>query len=131
MLIATIIFIYFPKNIITLSVNINPLSNNTLIDHATLFLFMTGILQLSENFRLITTGALRALKDTKISMYINLITFWLIAFPSVYLLAFTFNVGAIGVWLGLIVGLSIGALTLMLRFKYTLKYISLERLITR
>ena len=131
MLMATIIFIYFPNNIITFSVDINSLSNNALINHTTLFLFMIGILQLSENFRLITTGALRALKDTKASMYINLITFWLIAFPSAYLLAFAFNLGAIGIWLGLIVGLSIGALTLVFRFKYTLKYINLERLITR
>ena len=131
MLTATIIYIYFPNSIIALGIDINSLQNNTIVKYTTLFLLLAGILQLSECFRLISTGALRALKDTKMSMYINLITFWLMALPSAYLLAFVFKTGAIGIWLGLIISLSIGALILWLRFKYVLKHINLESLIIR
>ena len=131
MLTATIIYICFPNSIITLGIDINSLQNNTIVKYITMFLLLAGILQLSECFRLIGTGALRALKDTKMSMYINLITFWLIALPGAYLLAFVFKIGAIGVWLGLIIGLSVGALALWLRFKYVLKHVDLESLIIK
>ncbi|EKE00545.1 MAG: hypothetical protein ACD_21C00331G0011 [uncultured bacterium] len=131
MLVVTIIYICFPSNIIALGIDVNSLQNQTLVKYTTLFLLLAGILQLSECFRLISTGALRALKDTKMSMYINLFTFGLMALPSAYLLAFTLNIGAVGIWLGLIISLSIGAIILWLRFKYVVKHTNLKSLITK
>ncbi len=43
-------------------------------------------------------------------------SFWIIGFVVAYMLAFTFNLGAIGVWIGLSLGLAVYAILLVWRF---------------
>jgi multidrug resistance protein, MATE family len=130
MLLATIIYIYFPNSIINLGIDTKSLQNNLIVKYIRWFLLLAGIVQLSECFRLISTGALRALKDTRTTMYINLIIFGL-ALSIAYLLAFVFKFGAIGVWLGLIIALFVGAFILCLRFECLVKHTDFGKLITK
>jgi multidrug resistance protein, MATE family len=130
MLAVTTVYIFFPSSIIALGIDIHLPQNKELVTYAIWFLLLAGLLQLTECFRLIIAGALRALKDARITMYITLITFWS-AFPIGYLLAFLFDLGAIGIWLGLVISFSIGAIILWLRFKYIIKCTNLKSLITK
>jgi MATE family multidrug resistance protein len=59
---------------------------------------------------------LRGLNDTRIPMLFAAICFWLIGFSACYGLGFPLGLGAVGVWIGLSIGLIVYALLLVWRF---------------
>ena len=71
---------------------------------------------IADGVQTIAAGALRGLNDTRIPLLFSAICFWLIGFPACYGLAFPLGLGAIGVWIGLSLGLALYALLLVLRF---------------
>ena len=131
MLILLAIYITFASPIISLSVNVHDMKNQNLVNYSISFLTLAGILQLIDNFRLIITGILRGLKDTKITMYITLGTFWLIALPFSYLFAFILKKQATGIWWGLIFGFAITAILLFMRFEKFCNKVDLTSLIIK
>ncbi|MFN1835836.1 MATE family efflux transporter [Balneola sp. MJW-20] len=78
--------------------------------------FMAGIFQISDGLQVGGFGALRGLKDTRVPMYVNFVAYWVIGFPTGYLLCYNFGFGPIGLWTGLIAGLTVAALLHNLRF---------------
>lgn len=87
------------------------------VELATGFLVMAGIFQVSDGIQVLAIGALRGMKDTMRPMVTNLISYWLIGIPSGYLLAFEAGLEGIGLWWGLVIGLSIAAVMHTLRFR--------------
>ncbi|HEY4136663.1 MAG TPA: MATE family efflux transporter [Alphaproteobacteria bacterium] len=81
-------------------------------------LAVAGIFQMFDGAQAVAAGALRGMKDTRMPLVIALVGYWLIAFPLGVTLAFPFKVGAIGIWMGLAVGLAIAAVLLTLRFDW-------------
>jgi len=131
MLLFSIIYIFFPRLVISLDINIHAPHLQELVKEASTFLAMAGILILVDCFRLISLGALRGLKDTKIPVLISLFGFWCIAFPCAYLLAFRFKFGGVGMWWGLIIGLFIAGVILFMRFNRLVKSVDLVALVTK
>ncbi|KAA6431961.1 MATE family efflux transporter [Rufibacter glacialis] len=84
---------------------------------ASKLLIIAAIFQLSDGVQVVGLGALRGLEDVKIPSMISLFSYWLIALPLGYMLGFWAGLGAIGVWLGLLTGLTFAAVLLFLRFK--------------
>lgn len=80
------------------------------------FLVVAALFQIFDGIQGIGIGLLRGLTDVKIPMLINFIAYWLISLPVGYLLAFTYELDGIGIWLGLLFGLVVAALALCLRF---------------
>lgn len=71
--------------------------------------------QLMDAWQISAAGCLRGMQDTKGPMWITMIAYWVIAFPvGVYLSRFG-DMGAAGVWVGLIVGLSVACVLLLAR----------------
>ncbi|NEM97806.1 MATE family efflux transporter [Pontibacter burrus] len=83
---------------------------------STLLLF-AALFQISDGVQVVGLGALRGLEDVRIPGLISLVAYWVIGLPVGYLLAFKLGFGVSGVWMGLVIGLSIAALLLFLRFK--------------
>lgn len=79
-------------------------------------LLFAAMFQLSDGIQVCTAGALRGFQDTTIPMLINLVAYWGIGLPLAAYLAFSKHLGASGLWLGLISGLTVAALLLVLRF---------------
>ena len=79
-------------------------------------LLYAGIFQLSDGTQVAGVGILRGYKDTKIPMFFNLISYWIIALPFGYILGFIFQLGAKGMWIGMIVGLTAAAIFHTFRF---------------
>jgi MATE family multidrug resistance protein len=61
-------------------------------------------------------GALRGIADVKVPMLLALAFYWIIAIPVGYSIAFIFRLGAVGIWMGLALGLFLAAIVLTLRF---------------
>lgn len=79
-------------------------------------LIVGAFFQLSDGVQVVTAGALRGLQDVKIPSLLIFIAYWVIALPLGYLLAFPLELEAIGVWIGLFLGLTITATAMVVRF---------------
>ncbi len=79
-------------------------------------LAMAALFQLVDGAQVIALGLLRGVQDTKVPMIIAAFSYWGIGMPCSYVLGFVADMGAIGVWLGLVIGLAVAAVLLMIRF---------------
>ncbi|WP_406741459.1 MATE family efflux transporter [Acinetobacter shaoyimingii] len=82
--------------------------------------------QLMDAWQISAAGCLRGMQDTKGPMWITMLAYWVIAFPvGVYLSRYT-EMGAAGIWVGLIVGLGVACLLLILRLYSNNKKLALK-----
>lgn len=93
------------------------IDNQEVINMAASLLLIAALFQLSDGIQVVGLGTLRALEDVKIPMFITLIAYWVIGIPGGYVLAFYFNLGVQGVWWGLLIGLTVSAVFISIRFQ--------------
>ncbi|MGD9265554.1 MAG: MATE family efflux transporter, partial [Lysobacterales bacterium] len=79
-------------------------------------LFFSAIFQYSDGIQICAAGALRGLKDTLVPMYINILSYLVIGMSLGYYLTFNREMGPSGMWIGMIAGLTFGAVLLSTRF---------------
>lgn len=84
---------------------------------AAYLLLFAALFQISDSVQVISAGLLRGVKDVKVPTYFIALAYWVIGIPVGYLLTFYFKMGAAGIWMGFIIGLSCSAVFLSLRFK--------------
>ncbi|MBS4209853.1 MATE family efflux transporter [Bacillus sp. FJAT-50079] len=85
------------------------------------FLLFAVFFQLSDAVQAPIQGALRGYKDVNVTFIMALISFWIIGLPVGFVLANYTELGPYGYWLGLIIGLAVGAITLSLRLRFIQK----------
>lgn len=86
------------------------------IQLASKLLIIAALFQLSDGIQVTTLGILRGIQDVKIPSYITFISYWVITIPLGYFLCVTLNMGALGMWIALGLGLTISAILLVSRF---------------
>jgi len=87
------------------------------VAQAATLLAIAAAFQVSDGLQVVGLGALRGLEDVKVPSVVALLAYWAIALPLGYGLGFGLKLGAPGVWLGLLTGLSTVAVVLLLRFR--------------
>lgn len=92
--------------------------NLAVIQLAQNFLFYAIFYQLSDAFGAPIQGILRGHKDVNVTLLMAFVSYWIIGLPSGYLIANYTNFGPYGYWLGLIIGLAVGAVSLFSRLVY-------------
>ena len=97
------------------------LENQEVIAISAQLLIVAAFFQISDGIQVVVLGALRGLQDVKIPMYITFVAYWLIGFPVSIYLGLQTDLKAVGVWIGLLAGLTAAALFLYLRFNYLTK----------
>jgi multidrug resistance protein, MATE family len=95
--------------------------NPEVVELAALLLLFAAVFQVSDSTQAIGAGLLRGIKDVKVPTYLVAIAYWVVGLPVGYLLAFNFKMGAAGMWLGFIVGLSLASVFLSWRFLNKMK----------
>lgn len=88
---------------------------------ASQLLIIAAIFQLSDGLQVTILGALRGMQDVKIPTLICFIAYWIIGFPISYYTGKADVLGNIGIWLGLLAGLTASAIMLFFRFNYLTK----------
>jgi MATE family multidrug resistance protein len=111
-LFATIIIIM--KNILPSYYN----SDSEVISYASSLLLLAAAFQLFDGLQASSIGALRGLTDVKIPLVVSIFSYWIFAIPAAWLLGFYFNMGVIGVWIGLTIGLVIIGTSMLYRFHF-------------
>ena len=87
----------------------------TVIQLTIQFFVFAALFQLSDAIQAPVQGSLRGYKDVNVTFIMAIISYWVIGLPVGYLLSKFTDFGPFGYWIGLIVGLTAGAITLSAR----------------
>ncbi|MGY2131998.1 MATE family efflux transporter [Hymenobacter sp. HD11105] len=87
------------------------------VGQAATLLLIAALFQVSDGLQVVGLGALRGLEDVKVPSLVALLSYWAVALPLGYWLGFKFQMGAVGIWIGLLTGLTLVAGLLLWRFR--------------
>ena len=123
--IFALLFVIFHKALPELYVDLddpaNAMDTAEVVKIAATLLLASAVFQISDSLQVIALGALRGLQDVKIPTIITFVSYWVIGFPISYYLGKEDAYGSLGIWLGLLAGLSAAALLLFIRFHFLTK----------
>lgn len=117
MVIVAFCYWFFPSYLISIDFDIHKPANLNIVNLATKLLMISAVFQIFESIRITLFGTLRALKDTRFTLFISIISFWGIALPTGYFFATQTHLGAPGLWWGMVLGAATSVLLLLWRFK--------------
>ena len=118
MCLPALLFWLLPEPVIALYVDSGDPDNARVVALATAFLGFAALYQLADGVQVVASGALRGYKDTAVPMYISMLSYWPVGLGGGLLLAFPFGLGPQGIWLGLVLGLTVAAVLLGLRLHW-------------
>ena len=110
------LFLLAPEALIWPFLNPDDPASATIIVTGTALLACAALFQLADGMQVMALGLLAGVQDTKVPMVLASVSYWLIGIPASYALAFPMGFGPVGLWLGLVVGLAMAAMSLMARF---------------
>ena len=84
---------------------------------ASQLIVLAGILQLADGLQVVAASMLRGITDVKVPMIIAIFSYTIICISIGLFLAFPMGMGAQGIWIGFVVGLSVAAICLHTRFR--------------
>ena len=85
------------------------------------FFIFAALFQLSDAIQAPVQGALRGYKDVNVTFIMAIVSYWVLGLPIGYAMATYTDLGPYGYWIGLIAGLTIGAIALTVRLVYIQK----------
>ncbi len=109
-------FLVVPSALIGLFVDRTAPEAPQILAFGVTLLAISALFQLADAMQVIALGLLRGIHDTRVPMIAAAISYWGVGMPAAYALAFWAGMGGVGLWLGLTLGLTCAALTLMWRF---------------
>lgn len=109
-------FVLFPGQLIGLFLDdANPKAEE-IIRYGSALMLMAALFQVADAAQAVGLGLLRGIRDTRVPMLIAAVCYWVIGIPTGYLLAFQFGLGGVGLWAGMVIALSLTAVSLLTRF---------------
>lgn len=82
--------------------------------------------QIGDGIQLCFANVLRGLQDVKPIMHAAFVSYYLIAIPVAYVLGFKAGLGAVGVWLGFPIGLTLAGLFFYARYRSDMRRLTAE-----
>jgi MATE family multidrug resistance protein len=110
---SAFVMVVFPEWVVGLYTN-----DPAIARVAVTLLWFAAVFQFPDGIQVCAAGALRGYKDTLAPAFFNMISYWLIGLTTGYYLTFTMEMGPAGMWIGMISGLTSGAILLSVRFWY-------------
>lgn len=130
-LVFAALFLIFKDWLPTLYLNVDDLANQKdnieVIALAAQLLLVAAFFQISDGVQVVVLGALRGLQDVKIPTALTFVAYWLIGFPISYYLGLHTELKSIGIWIGLLAGLTASGVMLYLRFDLLTKNLILKQ----
>ena len=111
-----VLFLTMPEFLVGLFVDpLDPQAPAILAVGASL-LAVAALFQFVDSGQVMALGMLRGVQDTRVPMIIAVVSYWLVGLPVSYCFGFAFRLEAIGIWLGLTVGLACACVAMQFRF---------------
>lgn len=114
--VGALVFWLAPAPLVSLFLDRRSPEAAEVVAYAVPLLLIAAMFQLFDNAQAIGAGLLRGLKDTRVPMWLAIVSYWAIGMPAAYVLGFAAGWGGTGVWTGLALGLGFAALALNARF---------------
>lgn len=111
MIVCALIFIIFRQILPTFYIN-----EINVISIAATLLIAAAAFQIPDGVQVVAIGALRGIQDVKVPTFITFLAYWVIGLPVSYFTAFHLDFGPVGIWMGLVFGLTVSSVLLTLRF---------------
>ena len=92
-------------------------TDTTVIGIAAHLLVIAGLYQLFDGTQVVGCGILRGVGDVNIPTLIAFVAYWVIGLPVAYGLGITLDLGVLGIWYGLTLGLCTSSLLLYARYR--------------
>lgn len=124
------LFLLFRHWLPTIYLDVNDVSN--MVDNTEVIIITAELLliaaffQISDGIQVVVLGALRGLQDVKIPTAITFVAYWLIGFPICFYLGLYTPLKSMGIWIGLLAGLTASAIMLYIRFNILTKKLILN-----
>lgn len=115
-LVTLTLYLTVPRFLMRLFLDPTEPNLDAIVEMGVLLLVVSAAFQIVDAMQVAALGMLRGIKDTAVPMVLAVISYWVIGVPSAYVLGFWFDYGAQGVWSGLVIGLSIAAVTMIWRY---------------
>ncbi|MDP5308846.1 MATE family efflux transporter [Paracoccus spongiarum] len=115
-ILAMAVYLIFPEALVMMYLDPADPQAPAIVAIGAGLLFYAALFQLTDALQVVVLGLLRGVHDTRVPMLIAGFSYWVVGMPVAYGLAFVAGVGARGLWLGLVVGLTVAAVLLLLRF---------------
>lgn len=109
-------FVLFPAQIIGLFLAADNPQLPQIVAYGTVLLLLAALFQVADAGQVMALGLLRGIRDTRVPMVIAAVCYWVVGIPASYVLAFPLRLGGPGLWLGLVIGLTLAAAALLVRF---------------
>nr|VFJ54392.1 MAG: multidrug resistance protein, MATE family [Candidatus Kentron sp. FW] len=106
-----------PSWVVMLFVGAGPKAES-LLPVAAPLIVLVAFFMLADGLRMIASQALNGLSDMKAPALIVTVSYWGIGLPSGVILGFATELGVLGLWCGLIVGVTITAALYLARFRW-------------
>jgi MATE family multidrug resistance protein len=116
MSLSALVIATFPRAIAGLYIDVDDPANAETVRLAVSFLYVAAAFQVLDGIQVLSSFALRGLKDVHVPMWIAGISYWVIGLPLALFLGFRLGLEGFGVWLGLAASLVAAATLLLLRF---------------
>ncbi|NJX14262.1 MATE family efflux transporter [Tamlana crocina] len=104
----------------------NAIDNREVMQIASKLLLVAAVFQISDSIQVLVLGALRGLQDVKVPMVLVFISYWVVGFPISWFLGKNEAFASMGVWFGLLAGLTVAAILLYIRFHFLTKKLILS-----
>lgn len=115
-LVTVTLFLTIPEFLLSLFLDPNEPQREAILAAGVVLLYVAALFQVMDGMQVMALGLLRGVQDTRGPMIIAAISYWVIGVPSGYALGFALNLGGVGVWSGLVIGLTFASALLMWRF---------------
>jgi multidrug resistance protein, MATE family len=110
------LYLTAPTAIMTLFLDMAKPESAAIVALGAALLAVAALFHLADAMQVMALGLLRGLHDTRVPLVLAVVSYWLIGIPCSYVLAFKLGFGAVGLWLGLVIGLVCAAASLLIRF---------------
>lgn len=120
-LVAAAIFVLIPEVFVLPYLDRSNPAADAILSVAVGLMFWAALFQLADAMQVILQGLLRGVQDARVTLYLAIIGYWVVGLTTCYLFAFTFGMGAPGLWVGLFCGLGVAAVLMSWRFFHGLR----------
>jgi MATE family multidrug resistance protein len=115
-LINIALMLTFSNQIIGLFLDMGKVESAEILAYGAMLLMFAALFQMADAMQVMALGLLRGMHDTRVPMIMAAVSYWGIGMPAGYVLGFPLGLGGGGLWLGLVIGLTVAAVTMMWRF---------------
>lgn len=113
---VVVLYLLMPGVFVSLFIDPSDPARDAVLALGIVLVMLSALFQFVDAAQIVALSVLRGVQDTGVPMWLAIISYWVIGIPASYAMAFSLDLGPVGLWLGLTVGLGVAALLLSQRF---------------